>query len=160
DALKIAVDRGARIRLVVVGDGPEQEALQKRAEAAGVGGDVTFVGNRRPAEVAALLRGSLGFVLASRAEGLPLVVAEAMACGKPVVATRIDGIPDIVSDGETGLLVPPDDPPALADALMAVTGDADLRARMGAAGLARYDEGFTWQSVARRYIELFDRVGA
>jgi glycosyltransferase involved in cell wall biosynthesis len=160
DALKLAARRGTRMRLVVVGEGPEREALQQRADAAGLGADVTFVGNRRPAEVSAVLRGSLCFVLASRAEGLPLVVAEAMACGKPVVATRIDGIPEIVADGESGLLVPPDDPVALADALIAVTSDADLRHRMGAAGLGRYRAGFTWQSVARRYLELFDRVGA
>jgi glycosyltransferase involved in cell wall biosynthesis len=160
DALKLAAGRGTRMRLVVVGDGPEREALQKQAGAAGVGRDVTFVGNQQPPAVSALLRGSRCFVLASRAEGLPLVVAEAMACGKPVVATRVDGIPDIVSDGETGLLVPPDDPAALADALIAVTSDADLRDRMGAAGLARFRESFTWQSVARRYLELFDRVGA
>jgi glycosyltransferase involved in cell wall biosynthesis len=158
DALEHAAERGTRMRLVVVGDGPERAALQKRAEAAGV--DVTFVGERQPAEVPALLRGSSCFVLASRVEGLPLVVAEAMACGKPVVATRIDGIPDIVSDGETGLLVPPDDPTALADALIAVTSDADLRDRMGAAGLARYQNAFTWQTVARRYLALLDRLGA
>jgi glycosyltransferase involved in cell wall biosynthesis len=160
DALQLAAERGTRMRLVVVGEGPERDALQRRADTAGLGADVTFVGNRRPADVAALLRGSLCFVLASRAEGLPLVVAEAMACGKPVVATRIDGIPDIVADGETGLLVPPDDPRSLADALTALAGDSDLRGRMGAAGLARYRHGFTWQSVARRYVELFERVGA
>jgi starch synthase len=79
-----------------------------------------------------------------------------MASGCAVVASRVDGIPDAVIDGETGLLVPPEDPAALARALDAVLADPAFADRLGAAGARRAREGFAWSIVARRYVAVLE----
>jgi glycosyltransferase involved in cell wall biosynthesis len=83
---------------------------------------------------------------------MPLVVLEAMAAGLPVVASRVSGIPEVVLDGETGWLVPPEDPGALAAALAALLADADEGRRRGAAGRQRVDERFRPQGAAERWL--------
>ena len=100
------------------------------------------------------------FVLPSHSEGLPTVVCEAMNCGVPVVATAVDGTPEIVRDGETGLLVPPGDAPALADALARILDDAALAERMGAEGLRVGREEYTWAANAATMEEIYREVGA
>jgi glycosyltransferase involved in cell wall biosynthesis len=96
------------------------------------------------------------FVLPSLSEGLPTVVCEAMNCGLPVVATAVDGTPEAVRDGETGLLVPPRDPAALADALGRLLDDADLRGRMAEAALRIGREEYTWDANARRMTAIYE----
>ena len=92
--------------------------------------------------------------LPSSQEGLPVALAEAHACGKPVVATRVDGIPEIVDDGVTGILVPPRDTPALTKAVLTLLDDEDLRTRMGVAARARVERLFS----ARAYADTVERV--
>ena len=87
---------------------------------------------------------------------LPTVVCEAMNCGLPVVATAVDGTPEAVRDGETGLLVPPRDPEALADALGRLLDDAGLRGRMGEAALRIGREEYTWDANARRMSAIYE----
>lgn len=93
-------------------------------------------------------------LLASHTEGLPNAVLEAMAAGVPVVATRVGGVPELVEDGVTGLLVPPRDPPALAEALAHLAGDADLRVRMGAAARRRA-ACFSYKTCRDKHLHLF-----
>lgn len=93
-------------------------------------------------------------LLASHTEGLPNVVLEAMAAGLPVVATRVGGVPELIDDGVTGLLVPPHDPPSLAKALALIAGDPDLRARMGAEARRRA-AGFSYQTGRDEHLRLF-----
>src|SRR5690606_13974896 len=100
---------------------------------------VRFLGLVGPERVAALMRAARVVVLPSRSENFPLVVLEALAAGAPLVATRVGGIPEAVRDGREALLVPPDDPAALAGALARVLADPALRARLAAAALARSD---------------------
>ena len=97
------------------------------------------------------------FVLASLSEGLPTVVCEAMAAGRPVVATAVDGTPEIVDHGHTGLLVPPGDPPALAEALGRLVDTPELRERMGALAHAR---AFTWERNARAMVDIYSDLRA
>jgi glycosyltransferase involved in cell wall biosynthesis len=130
------------LRLVLVGDGPDRARLEARAAAPDLAGAVEFTGYRSQAEVAAYLEACDLFVLPSFAEGVPVVLMEAMAARRPVVATRVAGVAELVADGESGLLVAPGDPAALTAAIGRLLGDPPLRARMGDAGRAQVAAGF------------------
>lgn len=133
DATAILHGAHPALRVVVVG-GPdptragELERLERRAVDAGLGGRVTFAGERDDPE--AFLEQGRVYVQSSRLEALPLALLEAMAIGIPVVATDVGGVADVVDDGETGLLVRPEDPAALAAAIGRLLDDADLCARL------------------------------
>lgn len=137
DALERLKDRGVAARLTLVGDGPERAQLEREAAGRGLGGAVRFVGHQSQQAVAERLAEADLFVLPSFAEGVPVVLMEAMASRTAVVATRIAGVPELVEDGVSGLLVPPGDADALAAALAALIADPARRARMGEAGRAQ-----------------------
>ena len=92
------------------------------------------------------------------ADGLPNVALEAMAAGKPLVATRVGGLPEVVRPGETGLLVDEKDAEALAAAIVTLTRDPEMRARMGSAGRALIRDSMTWDKVAERFEAVYQRV--
>jgi glycosyltransferase involved in cell wall biosynthesis len=142
--------------LTLVGDGPDRAALAALAETVGVAKAVTFAGYRSQDEVARLLGEADVFVLPSFAEGVPVVLMEAMASGLPVVATRIAGVPELVEDGEHGLLAPPGDPDSLAAAIAALLSDPARRHRMGAAACARVAADYDARREAVWLAELFD----
>ncbi len=129
-------------RLVVVGDGEHGEALGRRVRRLGLSERVTFSGRRSAGEVRALLARARALVVPSLYEGMPLVILEAMESGVPVVASAVSGIPEVVVDGETGWLVPPESPPDLARALVEATRSGDEAGRRGRAGRRRLDERF------------------
>ena len=135
DAAHIARHKTPRLRVVVVGDGPQKSELERAAHSASLGEIVTFLGARN--DVPELLRAADLYVQPSLAEGLGLAAMEAMASGLPVVASRVGGLPEVVKENETGLLVPPGDAPALANALTLLLHDANLREAMGRAGKER-----------------------
>jgi glycosyltransferase involved in cell wall biosynthesis len=159
-ALEIARERGVVLNLVIVGEGPEQAQLAAEAEALGVASQVMFAGNQSHENALSFFRECAFFVLASRAEGLPLVIVEAMANEKAVVATNIDGVPEIVLDGETGLLVKPEDPHSLADALITLHANEDLRSRLAKNGYERALSQYSWERIAGRYLSLFEEHSA
>jgi len=132
---------GTAARLRIAGDGEHRGALERKAAALGLEADL-FLGRRDAAGVRALLRGAAALVVPSTYEGMPLVVLEAMEAGVPVVASRVSGIPEVVEDGSTGWLVPPEDPGALARALAEVLADPATARRRGEAGRARVEERF------------------
>jgi glycosyltransferase involved in cell wall biosynthesis len=136
--------------------GAYQRQLEQTAEAVGVRDRVVFAGRRN--DVGDVLAELDVFALPSWTEGLPLVVLEAMARRRPVVATKVGGTPEVVVDGETGLLVPPRDPEALAAALRRLLEDAELRRRLGDAGYARVRDRFSAEAMTRRVLELYDEV--
>jgi glycosyltransferase involved in cell wall biosynthesis len=118
------------VRIAVVGDGPQGGSLRREAQRLGLEGHLFFLGERKDAaSVMALFD---VFVLPSLWEGLPFVLVEAAALGKPIVATAVDGVPEILEDGKTGLLVPPKDPSALADAVIRLLKDKEEARRLGA----------------------------
>jgi glycosyltransferase involved in cell wall biosynthesis len=121
----------------LIGDGALAERLRASARRAGLGERVAFRGALPHGDVLRAYGGADVLVLPSRWEGCPNAVLEAMAHGLPVVATAVGGVPELVEHEVSGLLVPPEDPAALADALARMLGDAELRAAMGRAGRSR-----------------------
>jgi glycosyltransferase involved in cell wall biosynthesis len=138
---------------VIVGDGPDRSAVEAEVRRLGLDSAVRLAGVRN--DVAALLAAADLFVLSSRSEGLPLSILEAMAAGLPVVASSVGGVPELVLDGETGLLVPPGDSRSLAQAIERLLADPALRGRLGAAGRARVAEHFDLASTQRAHLDLY-----
>jgi glycosyltransferase involved in cell wall biosynthesis len=141
-ALALARADGASAHLVLAGDGPERERLEALAAELEIRDVVRFEGAVRHDQVPALCARADLFCLASFAEGVPTVLMEAMATELPVVATNVNGVAELVDDGETGVLVPPARPDELAAALARLAGDPGLRERMGAAGRRRVLEDY------------------
>lgn len=143
-------------QLLIIGDGEERQALEQQAQALGIASAVTFTGTR--ADMPLLYSALDVFVLPSYQEGFPMSVLEAMACGVPVIATRVGDVPEIVEQGATGLLVPPGDRSALQAAIAQLLTDAQKRHDLGAAGHRRLCERFTSNAMARRYRALYEEV--
>lgn len=147
-------------RLLLVGRGPEEERLRAQAASLGVADRIVFAGFQRDA---AAYAGAFDVaVVPSLEEGFGLVAVEAMALGVPVVASRVDGLQEVVADGRSGLLVPPADPAALAEAVLRVLRDPGLRCRLGEAGRAesrRFSLGRYVGRLTDLYYELAGRSG-
>jgi len=141
--------RPTKVRFLLAGDGPLRVSLEGRFAKTIASGRATLLGWRD--DVARLLRMCDIATMPSRLECFGLFIAEAMAAGKPVVATRVHGIPDVVRDGETGILVPPEDPAALAWAVERLAADRGAREAMGRAGRRRYEAEFTFETAATRF---------
>jgi glycosyltransferase involved in cell wall biosynthesis len=145
-----------RAHLLVVGDGELRRPLEARVEGSSLAGRVHFLGARR--DLGNLLAASDVFVMPSLWEGLPLSMVLAMGGALPVVATRVAGIPEIVKDGDTGLLVGPGDSAALGAALARLAADGALRARLGAAASAYVRPRFGADGYVTRMTALYDRL--
>lgn len=145
----------ARLRLVIVGDGPLFGEVSEQLRESGLG-DVALLAGRRD-DVPAVYRDMDVFVLASRNEGICNTLLEAMASGLPAVATRVGGNVELVDDGATGRLVRPGDANELAESIMAYIDNADLRERHGAAARKRAVENFDLHGMISDYGNLYDR---
>lgn len=143
----------AQVRLKLCGTGPYEHALRGQVAAAGLAEHVEFAGLVEHERLPDLYRAAHAFVMPSLQEGLPLALLEAMASGLPVVATAVGGIPEVLRDGENGLLVPPADAKALAEALARVLADDALCARLGTAARATV-EAWSWGRLWERYEAL------
>ncbi len=128
-------ERIPRMAALIIGDGEERKKLEEQCRTAGLSDRVRFLGTR--SDIPELLPALDLFLLCSRNEGMGRALVEAMACGKPVVASRVGGIPDVVEEGMTGLLVPPEDPPAVAEAIRTLAADPARRHQMGERGRER-----------------------
>lgn len=144
----------APLRLEVYGDGSRRGELERQAAAKGVAAG--FHGH--VGDVPERLRAADVFVLPSRGENLPMAILEAMGSGLPVVASRVGGIHEAVLDGETGYLVPPDDPVALAERLERLAADAALRESMGRAAVERVGSAFSTEVIGAAVVDLYERV--
>jgi glycosyltransferase involved in cell wall biosynthesis len=162
DAMPELLRRAPSARLVLAGDGALYDALAEQARRLGVGDAVRMPGRIDWRDVPALLATADVFVQPSvedadgNVDGLPNTLLEAMAAGRPIVATEAGGIGDVVTDGQTGVLVPQRSSAALADPIARLLGDAPERRRLGGAARRLVEERLTWRSVARRYVELYE----
>jgi sugar transferase (PEP-CTERM/EpsH1 system associated) len=147
-----------RLRLAIVGDGPLFGMIRDKVHAAGLDDVVWLPGSRT--DIAELMSGFDVFALPSIAEGTPVTILEAMACGLPVVASQVGGIPEVVEQQGTGLLVPPSDAAALAEALAAYVRDPQLGLRHGAAGRARVERSNSVAAMVAGYARLYDTLRA
>jgi glycosyltransferase involved in cell wall biosynthesis len=150
-----ALGPGSFAEALIVGDGPDRAAIEREISRLGLEDRVRLAGER--SDVPELLAAADVFVLSSASEGLPLSVMEAMAAGLPVVASAVGGIPELVIDGETGLLVPAGDATELTAALERVLLDRQLRRRLGAAGRARAENAFDIASFRSAHLEVYRR---
>ena len=155
EAFSIVAERLPEARLVLVGGGPLRDQIEDRVVSLGLGDVVSFVG---PVDDVWPYYAQAGvLVLPSLAETLGIAALEAMAASVPVVATSVGGIPEIVTHGENGLLVPPEDPSEMAETIEALLRDQEMARRMGSAG--RDVAGSRRMSAAvDRYFELYDRL--
>jgi glycosyltransferase involved in cell wall biosynthesis len=140
----------------IAGEGDERSMLETRIRQLGLEGRVRILGQRD--DIPALLASCDLFVLPSLFEGLPLSVLEAMAAGKPVIATAVPGTREAVSEGETGLLFPPGDAPALARAVTSILADRSLAARLGRAGQVRVRQEFSAEMMTRQVEAVYGEV--
>lgn len=156
--------QGHKLRLLVVGDGPERPALERLAGEIGVRANVAFAGVLPPAEVAPLYRRASALLFPAvtdwkgEQEGFGMVLVEAMRSGLPIVATRSGGIPDVIADGRTGLLVPERDAGAIAAAVARLRGQPDEARRLAAAAQADVASRFAPEHIARVFDGVYQRA--
>lgn len=146
------------VRLTIAGDGPDRIALEQQSIALGLGDAVQFIGWVEREAVPALFNSATMLVLPSRAEGFPIVALEAAQMARPVVASAVDGIPEALTHGREGLLVPSDDVTALHDAIAALLASPDQARALGEAGRRRALDEFDMERVADRYATLYEQV--
>ena len=143
-------------RLLIVGEGPELGRAEQLIDELGVTEHVELIGEAQ--DVVGLLSVSDLFLLPSLQESFGLSALEAMACGVPVVASNVGGLPEVVTDGVTGFLHPPADVQRMADSAIAILSDPDLHARMAAAGARLSVERFSADRIVPQYEELYERT--
>ena len=158
EALAKVRNERPNVILRIAGDGPERAAAEALAERLGLAQNVRFLGYQTQAQVRGLLRETDVFVMASFAEGVPVVLMEAMASGVPVVSTSIAGVPELVEDNVSGRLVPPGDPDALARHVSVLLSDPEMRSRFGAAGRAKVEREFNLATEAARLRHVFEQT--
>lgn len=156
EAAAIVVTRVPDARFVIAGEGELRPVLERQIKEHHLEKHV-FLAGFRP-DILSVHKGFDIFVMSSVTEGLGTSLLDAMACGKPIVATTAGGMPEVVEDGATGLLVPPRDHQAMAAAIVTLLTSPDLRDRMGAAGLARVRARFSVERMVQDTLEIYRRV--
>ncbi len=150
--------RNSSLHLFLVGDGPLRHKHEELVKALGLQDWINFLGERGRSDVVKLLYGCEFLVLPSRSEPFGIVIIEAMACRKPVVATSVGGISEIIENGKSGILVEPDNPNSLCKAISSILEDEDYKARLAANGYARVCSNFLWQHTGKKYETLFSKL--
>jgi len=153
EAAKIVLEKIPHAFFILVGDGPLRKQSEQMAKELGIGEQVRFLGKRN--DVPSIISNLNISVLSSTSEGLSNVILESMAAGKPVVVTNVGGSSEIVMDGVNGFLVPPADPPAMADAILTLLQNPEKAIQMGNAGKKLAQEKFSVEAMVRSYEHLY-----
>ena len=149
--------RPGKFEIHLVGDGPLRSELQRQAENLHLANDIVWHGWLQREELSKIFRSCHVFVNPSHYEGMPNAVLEAMACAKPIVASRVPGNDAVVQHGTTGFLFPLDQPASLRESLQALIDDPARAEEMGRRGREWVTRDFSWEKVAAAYVELFER---
>jgi glycosyltransferase involved in cell wall biosynthesis len=157
-ALASIADRFPLVRLVIAGDGQERRTLEQQVIEFGLEDRVEFLGWVSPDAVSALLNTATMVLMPSRWEGLPSVVLQASMMARPVVATPVGGLSEVVAHQETGLLIPPEDPVRLAEAIAFLLARPAVATQMGQAARRRMQEAFTWERCVDAYDTLYRKL--
>jgi glycosyltransferase involved in cell wall biosynthesis len=156
EALLSLSRRDVQFTAALSGDGSLRQALERRAATLGIESSVRFLG--AAVELGALLRAADAVVIPSRSDDLPFSALEAMVRGRPVVASAVGGLPDLIEDGVNGLLVPPGEPQLLADALERLARRPDEGRRMGLRASDAVREGYSWSRIVEAYESVYDEA--
>jgi phosphatidylinositol alpha-1,6-mannosyltransferase len=155
EAAKKVIKQQANVKFLLVGSGPLRKQIEDSVASAGLSGNFVFYGNIPQSQLAATYNSADVFVLPSLQEGQGIVLLEAQACGKPVVAFGVGGAKEAVRAGESGFLLELGDIEGLADKLLKLLGDNALRQNMGAAGRRFVTENYTWELCAKRMLKIY-----
>ncbi len=151
-----------KVKFVLLGDGPMKQYLERESVKLGLQNRFMCIGHipfrTRQQELVEFYQYATIYVQPSLYEGLPATILEAMACGKPVVATAVSGHLDVINNGANGLLVPPNNPQALAESLLKLLQDDSLRHTLGQAARDTIEERFTWGAVAERTFQCYEKA--
>jgi len=157
-ALASIIDRFPRVRLIMAGDGPERAKLEQQIADLGLTDKVELVGWVAPDEVPTLINTATVVLMPSRWEGLPSVALQTAMMARPIVATQVGGLPEVVVHQETGLLVNPDDSAGLAEAIAFLLEHPQAAAQMGEAARSRVKEVFSWERCVDQYDALYRQL--
>lgn len=146
------------VEFMLIGDGPLRREIETIVKRNGLSMNITFTGNRSHRQVAKTLQETALFVLPSLKEGMPLILLEAMACGVPVVCSRIPGISDVVTHGHNGLLVPDRNPEALANAILTLLDDESCGRRLGENARRLVAEKYGWDIIIKKIERVYDET--
>ncbi|HEX6290516.1 MAG TPA: glycosyltransferase [Herpetosiphonaceae bacterium] len=158
EAVPLMLRAVSQVQVQIGGAGSMQPMLERRIAELGIAERVRLCGRIPHQNVPALLRSLSLFVMPSRAESFGVAALEAQACGLPVVASNVGGLPEVVRDGETGLLVPPERPAALAAASIDLLRDPERRAAMGRAGREWVSQRYDWQQNVSQMLEMYAQI--
>ena len=157
-ALASIIHRFPNLRLIFAGDGSARSELEQQATELGLQQVVDFLGWVEPEQVPDVLNSATVVVMPSRHEGLPIAAIQAAQMARPIVATRVSGLPEVVIHGETGLLIEKEDSTALAEAIAFLLDHPETAGRMGQAGRRRAEKVFGWQRTLDEYDACFQKI--
>jgi L-malate glycosyltransferase len=162
-AMPAVLEKFPDTKLLIVGNGPERGALVRYAQGLDISDRIELLGTVTTTDLPSYYLSADVFVLPSitlkgKTEGLGVVLLEAMAAGCPVIGSNVGGIPDIISDGENGFLVPEQNPGALADRIIQIFSDAELRQKFRENAYERIAESFTWDKTGKRFSEVYSET--
>jgi len=156
-AAKVLKDKyGKNLKIAIVGDGPLKENLNNLAVKLGVNGEVKFLGVRK--DIEELMVSSKIFVLPSRWEGLPMVILEAMSRGMSIIATGVGGIPEVVENGKEGILISPEDPETLAQAINDLIENEELREKLGQAAYKKVKDKYSIEAYSTNMLDFYSSL--
>jgi glycosyltransferase involved in cell wall biosynthesis len=158
DAMRMVIAEDSSLYCLVIGEGELRAVLEEKIRKNNLGGRVVLAGYRTRDVVLSALKASDIFVMSSRQEGTPIALLEAAAMGVPILASACGGIPEMVSDGQQALLVPPGNAPILAQALLRLAKNPELRARLGQNAKAHIQQKFSLQAQARATLALYQKA--
>jgi glycosyltransferase involved in cell wall biosynthesis len=155
-AAQLIKKKESKVKFLIVGDGPEKSNLERLADQLKISGDFLFLGHRE--DILDIINAMDIFVLTSFHEGIPMVLLEAMGLEKPVVATNVGGIPEVVTDQVSGVLVKPNDPESLAERIVSLMQNRKVREKMGSEAKRIIAEYFTTERMAKRVLEIYESM--